>query len=388
MRIALVCYRAERNRGGTEQYMLGLAESLARAGHDVSFIAAHGEIDHPGVQLIRLPARGWTRASQLRSWMIALDRHLASTPYDLVHSAMPVPRCDVYHVHAGLAAHAVATGHHKYQGLARSWAWLANQWNRRRQDLAQLERWLLNGPDCPLVISLSQQQQAILREYYQLPATKMAVLSNAIDLERFDPARCSAAGIEQRRAWGFATTDRVAVHITQNFQLKGVDTALKALAQVRDQRAKLVVVGRAELDPWRKMAAELQVADRVVFAGPSQTPERCYAAADLVVFPTRQDTCGLVILEGIAMGRPVITTAAAGASEVLRDGEEGYVLADPEDDQALAAAWTRLLDDRQREQFAAACLQNRGRLSHDTHLAQLLRLYAQARPHSVEARAA
>jgi len=74
-----------------------------------------------------------TRAGYYVKFLNALDQHLDSTPYDIVHAMLPVRRCDVYHPHAGIAAEAIASGHEKYAGLRRLLAGIANRFNRKRQ---------------------------------------------------------------------------------------------------------------------------------------------------------------------------------------------------------------------------------------------------------------
>ena len=130
---------------------------------------------------------------------------------------------------------------------------------------------------------------------------------------------------------------------------KGVDTAVAALAHLPHE-ACLDVVGGG--DPreearLRDVAARAGVADRVVFSGHRGRPElkAAYAAADAVVFPvTWQEPWGLVPLESMAVGRPVVATGRGGSGEYLRDGEN-CLLFEAGDPAALAGALRRLADD-------------------------------------------
>jgi UDP-glucose:(heptosyl)LPS alpha-1,3-glucosyltransferase len=67
----------------------------------------------------------------------------------------------------------------------------------------------------------------------------------------------------------------------------------------------------------------------MVFAGSTDEPERYYGAADLLVHPTFYDACSRTVLEAMASGLPVITTTSNGASGILTNGEEGFVIEDP-----------------------------------------------------------
>ncbi len=86
-------------------------------------------------------------------------------------------------------------------------------------------------------------------------------------------------------------------------------------------------------------------------------PEPYYGAADFVALPSYFDTFGLVILEGLACGLPVLTTAHAGGHEVITPGRDGFVIEDSSDSAALAEQIARLED----RQFLAVRLRGRAR---------------------------
>jgi glycosyltransferase involved in cell wall biosynthesis len=130
---------------------------------------------------------------------------------------------------------------------------------------------------------------------------------------------------------------------------KGVDTAIEALAYL-PAAARLAIVGgwdEREEARLRALAGGLGVAERVEFRGQRERPEllAAYAEADAVVFPVRwEEPWGLVPLEAMGAGRPVVATGRGGSGEYLRDGENA-LLFEPGDPRALAAALSRLAAD-------------------------------------------
>lgn len=130
---------------------------------------------------------------------------------------------------------------------------------------------------------------------------------------------------------------------------KGVDTVVEALAHLPAQ-ARLELVGgwdTAEEARLRRLAAEAGVEQRVHFAGHCERAEivRAYGQADAVVFPVRwEEPWGLVPLEAMGRGRPVIATGRGGSAEYLRD-EHNCLLFEADDAEALAAAIARLGGD-------------------------------------------
>jgi len=106
LKIALVILHANPARGGAERYTVDLAHGLRERGHGVSVVAStfDGAMQADDVQL---EALGATRAGRYANFIDKLERHLDEAKYDVVHAMLPVPRCDVYHPHAGIAVEAI-----------------------------------------------------------------------------------------------------------------------------------------------------------------------------------------------------------------------------------------------------------------------------------------
>jgi UDP-glucose:(heptosyl)LPS alpha-1,3-glucosyltransferase len=83
------------------------------------------------------------------------------------------------------------------------------------------------------------------------------------------------------------------------------------------------------------LAHKTGVFDKVLFIGSTDEPEKYYGASDFLVHPTFYDACSLTVLEALASGLPVITTHFNGASGMITQSQEGWVMSDPRDDQAL-----------------------------------------------------
>jgi UDP-glucose:(heptosyl)LPS alpha-1,3-glucosyltransferase len=378
MRIGLVILHADPRRGGAERYTVDLAEALAAEGEDVSLIASSfGEV--PGeVRSLVAAAPGWTRSGRYLRFLGSVDQILDREKFDVVHAALPVRRCDVYHPHAGLALDAVLRGHQKRTGWGRWWSRIGNRLNGRRQLFASVEQKLLGGDQPPIVISLSDYVGAGIAETYRLPASQVVKLFNAVDIKRFDPARVDLQREQLRANLDLASDDVAVLMIAQDFERKGLPEALKAIASVGTSRLKLIVVGKQPTGPYEQLAESLKIRHRVIFAGPTLEPERFYAAADAFVLPTRHDPCSLVVLEALAMGLPVISTRFNGACEIMNDGEHGTTVSSADDHAGLAVALAGLLDDGLRAEQNRACLELRPILSHTHHLQRLRGIYGQA----------
>lgn len=377
MKIALVILHAEPARGGAERYTVDLTQALRRRGHETTLLATSFCEGVKSDSDVAFSVRAASRAGRYAQFLDQLDSHLEAGSFDIVHAMLPVRRCDVYHPHAGLAVEAIASGHLKYDGAAkRAVARAATRFNRRRQRFARVERELLTSDKPPSVLCLSEYIKGDVRKHYSLPEDRLATLFNAVDLAKFDPAARPGARDEVRQRFNIGPDKVVTLLIAQDFARKGLREAIVAVEKVKDPRLVLLVVGKQDPAAYRKLATEQKVADRIVFAGPTSDPGAFYRAADFFVLPTRHDPCSLVVLEALAMGLPVISTVFNGACEIMTDSRQGYVLSDPADTDALAAAMGRLLDPSLRQSMSHACLELRPKLSYDRHLDQLLQIYS------------
>jgi phosphatidylinositol alpha-1,6-mannosyltransferase len=130
---------------------------------------------------------------------------------------------------------------------------------------------------------------------------------------------------------------------------KGVDTVIRAMPRLVKAFPNLyyAVVGDGDARPsLEKLAAACGVAERVIFTGVRAVGSlrACYEAAEVFVMPSRQEGFGIVFLEAMAAGKPVVAAACGGAPEVVSDGETGF-LVNYGDVEALAERLQNLLAD-------------------------------------------
>ncbi|MEX2152791.1 MAG: glycosyltransferase family 4 protein [Gemmatimonadaceae bacterium] len=372
MKIALVTMRTDPARGGAERYTIDLAAALANegGGHEVSMLASSFVGIPAGVKQVPIDASGLTRRTRYERFLDALDSHLAAARYDIVHAMLPVRRCDVYHPHAGMARANVATD-----------SPLTKLLNPRRARVAAIEGRLLESANPPVVLCLSEYVKRAVEQWYALDETRLPILFNAVDLDTFDPSARPGTAEGTRSRFGIGDRECAALFIGQDFERKGLREAVLATARVRDserevdQRLKLLVAGKARATKYLALARTRGARDRVMNAGHTDDAYAMYQAADFLVLPTKHDPCSLVVLEGLAMGVPVISTRFNGACEIMANGVHGFVLDDPADVDALTDAMRRMLDPELRSRMSHACLELRPKLAYENHLRTLLGIY-------------
>jgi UDP-glucose:(heptosyl)LPS alpha-1,3-glucosyltransferase len=119
------------------------------------------------------------------------------------------------------------------------------------------------------------------------------------------------------------------------------------------------------------------VADRVCFVGATERISPYHHAADVLVHPSFYDPCSRVVLEGLVAGLPCITTRFDGASEVIEDGVNGFVIDDPRAVDALAERVRRLADPELRARVGRRAAELSERVSMRRHAEQMLAVYGE-----------
>jgi UDP-glucose:(heptosyl)LPS alpha-1,3-glucosyltransferase len=216
-----------------------------------------------------------------------------------------------------------------------------------------------------------------LRARHGVPESRLALIWNGVDLERFHPRRRATERERVRAELGAAPEAPAWLLVGSELHRKGMATALRALAAGGPREAELWVCGRDAPGPWRAAAERLGVAARVRFLGARGDLERVYAAADALLLPTRYDAFANACLEAAAAGLPVVTSGANGAARFL--GAAARVVEDPEDAAGFAKALDALGDPAERARLGAAARARAEERSWTRHVAELRALYARLR---------
>lgn len=339
MNVVVLVEHLDVRRGGLERWAVQFVRWLCANGHRVCVVALSAPPD-------ALPAEAefhalpndvgrWERARAAAHIINGLNGELV---YDLGVGC----GADILHPQYGsrVACHAAEV---RAQPLwRRMWKAVSPVARRRRAAMAAFEDAQFRAFR-GLLISPSQLVAASLIQRYGLEAEQVRVIYNGVDPDRFRSDRLEPLRAETRTRHGLAADQVVFVQVAINYRLKGVDTALRAMAHLPD-RARLIVVGGGDASYFERLARTLGVTDRIRFTQHAPDPLPWIAAADAMVHPTRYDAGSLSVLEGWAAGLPVITTRANGNGELLTPGREGYLVDDPEDVDALVWGMTRLLD--------------------------------------------
>jgi glycosyltransferase involved in cell wall biosynthesis len=199
--------------------------------------------------------------------------------------------------------------------------------------LTALEKRIYSNPRVSIA-AVSQRTASLLEKYFGRHDVR--VIPNGVDTVQFSPAMRLARRDRARALRQFHETDFVFLVIGNDWRNKGLPAILEAMQKLSSTPARLLVVGNDSSTPFRAMAENLGIHDRCVWEPPTADILDAYAAADIYVSPSREDSFGMPVAEAMACGLPVITSKFAGVSSLIDDGIDGFVLPDPHDVESLA----------------------------------------------------
>jgi len=359
-RVALISLHAspldragQSNAGGANVYVRELSAALARQDLQVDIFTRRADTTtpdivplEPGVRVIvidagplePLPPDDLLPFVPLFTAGVVAFAGVQGQPYDVVHSHYWLSGLTALRLRRRWHAPAV----HMFHTLAEVKRAVAGIWSPADQRRALLEGEVLRGVDA--IVAASALEAAQLREFYDAGHARIYAIPCGVDLALFAPHDRAAA----RRALELPPHDPIVVAAARIEPLKDLGTAVRATALLSARGvadARLVVVGgpvtgpagAAEVTRLHATAAETGLGERlqVVGAVARERLPRYMAAADVVIVPSLHESFGMVALEALACGRPVVASAAGGLQLTVHDGENGY-LAPPRDASVFA----------------------------------------------------
>lgn len=313
MKLAVIC-RPFSFHGGTETATAGLMAELVRRGHAVDLFSTRDQPEFPGASVRRLPVLPQPSIARLLSFAILARRATLTAGYDIVQSHERGLWQDVYRA---------GEGSHRAYIRARGRRW--SRVNPHDAALYWLERRIFSLRSASHIVAIARQGKAEIERLYGTPPSRVSVVYNGVDLQRFHPDHRRRLGPPTRRSLGAAADSWVILFVGSGFERKGLALLLEAVARLDDPRCRLVVSGKGNARPYQEIAGRLGLSGRVSWLGPRRDVEHLYSAADVVALPALYEPFGNVHLEALACGVPVLASARSGGSEVVTSGRNGWV---------------------------------------------------------------
>lgn len=379
MKIALVTEWLDAWRGGAETSTQQFLHHLMDRGVDLHVFTRSRPSPTPGLSVHSINGAAMSRTRKSVTFGHRVERRLREESFDIIHAITPCRGATIYQPRGGTVAESIERNIAlRRTQLSRRLKRCANRFNFKQRYMLGLEREFFSARSTMTVVAISDYVKRQLQDHYALPDSRICKIYNGVDCDE-TPGETRA---EHRRSirtdFGIGDDDLLILSVAHNFRLKGIHRWMEAMAQILaggTRNVHSIVIGRGESPAWIRLAQRLGVSGFVKFVGPSDRVRAFYHAADVLVHPTYYDPCSRVVLEGMVSGLPVITTRWDGSSEMIRDGENGFLLDDPSDTQRLVRLVAELQDRRLRRSVGAAAAEVSRRVSMARHADEILALY-------------
>jgi glycosyltransferase involved in cell wall biosynthesis len=347
--------------GGTGSYVYYLSNELLKNGYNIHVITGSNQtrdvhvnpqLDVSFLKSPKMPA--------VKSFLLAgnsnrkLQNIKASVDIDIMHPQLPLT--PNFAVPPNYGKTLVCTVHSTWKGEAKAIAGEPfTRLNANEKVLVSLNPMLRFFEESMIhrarkVIAVSEFTKWELTNYYKIPAHKIRVIHNGVDIKKFQPA---ADKRKIKAELGFNPDDIAIVSVGRLYARKGLFTLIESMLAVvkRFSNAKFIISGKGQSDEMQKLiahATKLGVIGNIIFTGyyPDQKLPKLYQAADVFAFSTFYEHHPFAVLEALSTGLPVVTTTVGGIPETIQTGKNGF-LVKPFDEKALADRILYLLEHRE-----------------------------------------
>jgi UDP-glucose:(heptosyl)LPS alpha-1,3-glucosyltransferase len=323
---------------------------MATEGHEVHVYAEHQDGQARGIHFHPVKTIPFPRSIRLLSFAVRATREIENGGYDITFGVGNTLKADILQPHGGVHWAWFWRSLRAYENPV---LWMIKFLGRIFSPKQWVSGWVEDAPyhakRLRTVIAISDMVKQDMMRWYRIPEERIQVVYNGVDIERFHPRnRKYREEIRRRHDIG---DEFVVLFVSNNFRMKGLVLLTRALTAIKKENSpsfKLLVLGRDRQDPYLGLARDMGIFEEVIFAGSTHEPEKYYGASDLLVHPTFYDACSLTVLEALASGLPVVTTASNGASGILCHGKEGWVIGNLKDEEELKRGIAYFFDEKRR----------------------------------------
>lgn len=307
--------------GGLQRDFMHIARECLSRGHEIHAYVITWEGDIPeGMQVTRVPVTGFANHKRYASFASKVSEYTRERGYDAVIGFNKIPGLDVY-----FAADVSFAAKMKERNFL-------YRLTDRYRTCMELERSVFDKGLKTHILLLTEKEKSFYMTYYQTEPERFHLIPPGISRAFLPPEDPEKVRAEKREQLGIPPDFTVLLMVCTNFKIKGVGRAIRALAALPGRvrsRTLLLVAGNDNPEPYRKLGEKMNVAENVSFLGARKDVPELLTASDLMLHPAYLENAGMVIVEGIAAGVPVLTTEKCGYSFHVEHSQGGIVVPEP-----------------------------------------------------------
>lgn len=333
--------------GGMQRDMLRTANELVKRGHMVEIFAMswQGELPGVGIKVHVMPAKGL-----LNYWRY---RKFIAQAQEAIQQAGDFNFIFGYNRMGGLDAHFAADPCFIERAYHQR-GWLYRLLPRVKW-FADCERLIFAQESKTQILMVSEVEKLRFQHWYHTPDERFQYIPPFLSAERLKLEDKTTMRSHLRNAFGFAENDFVFMLTGSGFHMKGLDRAIQALTALPEEYrkyVKVVAVGQDNPKPFEAMAKKLGVAENLMISKGRPDIPQLMQGADVCIHPAYRENTGLVILEALASGTPMIVTESCGYAKHVEQAKAGIVIKMPFDQQSFNQAFVTMIESPRKSEWA------------------------------------
>ncbi len=364
MKIAVIKKDYDILRGGAERYAVEACTRLAARGHRLTvFSETFNAPEMRGIEWNAVPKAYLSAFSRTAAFHRMIQSgNFDFEGYDVTYALSRTYPCDVFRIAESVEAEWIGKRYSALQKL-----------NPRHRGILKLEKRMYSPGRVGHVVTNAELTRKHIVSRYSYPEERITVIRNGVNIKQFFPAEYPGEKDELRGKLGLGKNDFIFMFAAANFRSKGLEHAIRAFTRLGQDflsKSKLIVLGSYRPDEFMALAKRLGVGGKLLFQGRRTDIRDFYVASDIFLYPTIYEPCANVCLEACACGLPVITTSFNGASEIIENGVNGYVVPECADYDLMVENIRRFsdLDGGEKKSFSEKAVEASRQCDWETHV--------------------
>lgn len=374
LKIALV-HKQYIYQGGTERDFVDLSYFLANNGHEVHIYTSFIDEKLCDSKINYHKVAGWGKHFGIDKFIFAKSsfKEIKKNKFDIIQTFSRLGYGDVIRIGGG--CHDIYLKHlidniendlYKYFKKFKHKISISDNFTRfyEKKDFAN---------NYSKIIAISKQIKKEIKSEYDVSEEDIEINYNGVDIDKFNPKNRNIYREEIMKKFNLKNSNLNLLFLGSGFKRKGLDYVFESIKDLKS--INLLVVGKGNISKYKTKAEKMGISSKVIFVGPVEKVEKYYAGSDAFIFPTIYEPFGKVITEAMASGLPVITTEIAGASELIDNQKDGFVIDKPEDVNTIQHYISLLYNESYRNEVSKAARRKAEKYSLENYFQNYLDIY-------------
>ena len=328
--------------GGVQRDMLRIAHDCINAGHEVTIYTGEWRGDMPDarIQVHILPSRGWLNHQRHQSLIDGMQQALVSNPVDLVVGFNRMAGLDVYYAADPCY---IQRAYEERSWFYRNFPGLSGRFHF----FAEAEKAVMGRAGNCQILLLTPREQQSFQAWYATPDARFHLLPPSIPAAKFADKEREACRSYARQQFGLPAHANLVLTVGSAFVRKGVDRVIDAMAALPEAvlvNTWLIAIGEYESNSDINAYCEKRgIAAHCLHVGGRADVAELMVGADVFAHPARSELAGIVLIEAMTAGLPVLVTDVCGYAPRIAEADAGVVLPSPYSQATMNEALAMML---------------------------------------------